>query len=255
MGQLKVPKPKAIVMDLSGTAVKSAFIDRVLMPYIKNNAKTFIEEKWDNKDVKKDVEALRKEAAKDESGVKIAAAEAPLPEQQQSVVDYVTQCLDSKKESKALSRFRFHMWFDGYDKGTLTTPVYSDVGIQIKSWKEMDVKLYVLSNTWVEATKKFLSKTTQGDLNLMIDGHFDASDGSLSDKETYVKLVTKIGLTADQVLFLTKSAEEAKAAKEAGLPIVLVMTHRKNIEKLTEEEKALPRIRSFNELEFESTAQ
>ena len=255
MGQLKVPKPKAIIMDLAGTAVKTAFIDKILMPYIKDNVKAYVEEKWSDTNVKKDIEALRKEAAKDESGVKIAAPEAPVPEQQQSVVDYVTQCTDSKKESKALSRFRFHMWFDGYEKGKITTPVYSDVGIQIKKWKDLDIKLYVLSNSWVEGTKKFLSKTSQGDLNLMIDGHYDTSEGSLTDKETYTKLVGKIGQTADQVLFLTKSAEEAKAAKEANLPIILVLTHRKNIEKLTEDEKTFPRIRSFNELDFESTSE
>lgn len=36
----------------------------------------------------------------------------------------------------------------------------------------------------------------------------------------------------------------------AGLIVVLVLTHRRNIEKLDSEAKRLPRVRSFNEIEF-----
>lgn len=254
MGQLKQPKPKAVFMDLAGTAIKTAFIDKILMPYVKTNVKAFVEEKWADKEVNKCIDTMRKEAAKDESGPKIATAEAPAAEQQQSVIDYVTQCTDAKKESRGMARFRYLLWFDGYDKGKITTPIYSDVGIQVRKWKDMDIKIYVLSNTWVEGTKKFLSKTSMGDLNLMIDGHYDTTEGSLTAAETYTKLIGKIGQPAGEVLFLTKDPPQAKAAKDAGLNIVLVLTHRKAIEKLTEEEKAYPRIRSMNELEFESTA-
>src|SRR5882724_5857307 len=101
MGQLKIPKPKAIIMDMSGTAVKTAFIDKVLMPYIKANVKTFVEEKWKDKALQKEVDSLRKESQKDESGLKIAAKDAEEAEQQQSVVEYVIAATDAKKESKA----------------------------------------------------------------------------------------------------------------------------------------------------------
>ena len=250
MPQIKVPKPKAIVMDMSGTAVKSGFIDKILLPYVRNNVKAYVEEKWSDKTVKKDIDRLRKESQ--ESEKKIAASEANVAEQQQSVVDYILWALDNKKETKAISQFRFHMWFDAYDNNKLQTPVYSDVAIQVKKWKDLDIKIYVLSNSWYEMTKKSFSNTTQGDLNLMIDGHFDTSLGALNEKDTYNKLIEKIGFPKEEILFLTKSGEEGRTAKEAGLPVVLVMTHRKDIEKLNEEEKQMQRIRTFNELEFDS---
>jgi enolase-phosphatase E1 len=249
MGQLKQPKPKAVFMDLAGTAIRNGFTSKMLKPYILENVKTFVEENWADKELKKCIDSMRKESAKDESGPKIAAAEAPAGEQQQSVVDYVTQCADST-ESSSLARFRYLLWFDGFDRGEIVTPIYSDVGIQVRKWKDMDIKIYVVSNTWVEGTKKFLSKTSMGDLNLMIDGHYDYSVGSPTAAETYTKLIGKIGQTAGDVLFLTKYPPRAKAAKDAGLKIVLVLSHRWEITKLTEEEKAYPRIRSMNELEF-----
>jgi methionine salvage enolase-phosphatase E1 len=63
--------------------------------------------------------------------------------------------------------------------------------------------------------------------------------------------LTKIGEQPEGVIFLTKSPEEAKAAKEVGITPILVVTHLKNIEKLDESDKQITTIRSFNELEFE----
>jgi methionine salvage enolase-phosphatase E1 len=96
-----------------------------------------------------------------------------------------------------------------------------------------------------------MSNTNHGDLNLLIDNHFDTSFGPLTDKESYQKILAKIGEQPEGVIFLTKSPEEAKAAKEIGITPILVLTHRKNIEKLDESDKQMTRIRSFNELEFE----
>ena len=245
-----VKRPKAIFMDLAGTAIKTSFIDKELMPYIKNNVKTFIVVNWLEKDIRRDVDSLRIEALKDSKAPKIEPQEAPEGEQKQSVVDYINYCSDNKKENLAISKFRFHMWFNGYDRNKLQTSVYSDVGIQLRKWKDMDIKIFVVSNTWVEAAKKFLSKTTQGNLNELMEGHFDCGEGPFNKKETFQKIVEKIDLKEEDVLFMTKSPKEAVAAKEAGLDIVLVLTHRKNVDKLTEEEKKLPRIRSFIELEF-----
>lgn len=247
----KVVKPKAVIMDLMGTAVKTGFIDKILMTHLKEHIKEYLEERWSDKELERDIRSLRKEAEKETTGPKIADVKADKAEQQKTVAEYVIHAVDNKKESKAMSRFRFHMWFHGYDKNQIQTRVYSDVAIQVKKWKDEQVKIYVLSNGWAEATKKFLSKTNHGDLSPMLDGLYDAkSEGPLTDKETYTKLIGKLGLAAGDVLLLTKAADQAKAAKEAGLAILLVLTHRKNIEKLSEEEKKMPRVRSFNEIEF-----
>jgi enolase-phosphatase E1 len=254
MGQLKLPKPKAIILDISGTAAKTSFIEKVLMPYIKSAIKDYVEEKWTEKQFIKDLERLRAQSQKDDESVpKIAGTDAELATQQQSVIDYVLWYSDNKKESRAHQMFRFHLWFDGYEKNKISTPVYSDVAIQMKKWKcDQNIKFYVFSNGWIEATKRFMSKTSHGDLNPLIDDYFDTNTvGALSDKQSFTKILAKIGEQPENVIFLTKSGEEARAAKEAGITPVLVLTHRRNIEKLDEVDKQFQKIRSFNELEFE----
>ncbi len=91
----------------------------------------------------------------------------------------------------------------------------------------------------------------KSDLNLLIDNHFDTSFGPLTDKENNQKIFAKIGEQPESVIFIRKSAEDAKAAKETRITTILVVNHCRNIQNLDESDKQITRIRSFNELEFE----
>lgn len=273
MVQLQTSKPKAIIFDMSGTVAKTAFIDRVLIPYFVNYVAGYVTEKWQDHQLVKDIKRLRTQSKKDaarassevdstpteEGGASppttaptIAESTAPDEEQQQSVVNYINWAMNTKLDNtRAFQLFRFHMWFDGYSRGNLETPVYSDVAIQIKKWAiEDDIKLYVYSNGWSEATRLFMSKTNHGDLSVVINDFFDTSIGSLTSTESYQKILEKIGFQPEDVLFLTKNGPEARAAASTGINAVLVLTHRKDIERLDEQDRGFPRIRSFMELEF-----
>ena len=251
MVQLQVRKPRAILFDISGSVAKSSFIDKVLMPYITEFIRTYLEENFEQKNVCTDIENLREQAKRDEAAPKIPGPEAGRPALIDATVACVTHCAECKKENKAITLLRFHMWFDGYKRERIETPVYSDVAIQIQKWRcDQDIKLFVFSNGWAEATKRFLSRTNHGDMNLLIEDHFDTTLGPLTTQATFVKVSEKVQLPAQDLLFLTKSADEACAAQNAGLIVVLVLTHRRNIEKLDGEARRIPRVRSFNELEF-----
>lgn len=123
--------------------------------------------------------------------------------------------------------------------------------MHIQKWKtELQLKLYILSNGWTEATKKFMSKTSHGDLGALIDGHFDTSLGPLKETGTYRKLIESIKEDPKEITFLTKSAAEGKAAKEAGLNVILVLTHTSTVEAVSQSCKDIPIARSFTQVEF-----
>ncbi|KAH9419036.1 Enolase-phosphatase E1 [Dermatophagoides pteronyssinus] len=214
-------------------------------------------ENWNSKQVRMDLEQMKAEAESDPMAPKIQldpneSATTNMDSDIESAFEYVRYCLDTHNENKAITLLRFHMWFDGYSKNRLETPVYSDVAIQIQKWRcDQDIKLYVFSNGWAEATRRFLMKTNHGDLNLLIDGYFDTSLGQLTDAETFRRVLDRINEQPENVIFLTKSSIEGRAAESIGMTVVLVLTHRRNIERLDEEGRRMPRVRSFNELEFE----
>lgn len=209
-----------------------------------------MENNWNKEDTKKDVEALAKAAEKDSNAPKIDA-DAGKKEGVESVVKYINYLMENKKENRAYAFFRFHVWFDGFDKGKVTTPMYSDAAVQLQKWHcDMNIKMFVVSNGWSEANKKFLSKTSHGDLNMLIDDHFDTSVGPLTEESTFKKLIGKIKEKPADITFLTKSVEEGVAAKSAGMGVVLVLTHRKEVDAAVEQCKDVPIARTFTDIEI-----
>ncbi|KAJ6216364.1 hypothetical protein RDWZM_007521 [Blomia tropicalis] len=250
MGPLKIKKPKVLLFDLSGTVTKASFIDGVLFPYIRTNISTYFTENWDTDLVKTDVDNMRKMSKLKPDTPKIGEG-LSREKEIKAIGDFVKYCMEKNFDCRELSILRFNIWFDGYKRGRLETPVYSDVAVQLKKWQtELSIKLFVMSNGWSEATKRFLAKTNHGDLNILIENHFDPRLGDLTKKETFVKALQSINQKPDEALFLTKDGAEGNAAKQAGLNVILVLTHRRNITKLEPAHQKLPRVRSFNEIDF-----
>lgn len=105
-------------------------------------------------------------------------------------------------------------------------------------------------SSWADATKKFMSKTSHGDLSTLIAEQFDTTLGQLTAPETYKKLIEKTKVDPANTVFLTKSADEAKAAKSAGLQAVMVLTHSDKVESVQDKVKDIPIARSFTQIEF-----
>lgn len=251
---LVLKRPKAILFDVSGTVTKTSFIDRILVPYISANIRQYLEENWTTQMVKVDIGLIREDLKNNPvEGVKLPEdGDQNKAEMIEQIAKWVDTFAGDNTANQAFGLLRFHVWFDGFRHDKLQTPVYSDVAIQIAKWSgELGIRLYVFSNGWAEATKRFLGKTNHGNLNLLIEKHFDTSFGKLTESTTFTKILTEIDEKADDVCLLTKSAKEAKAAVQAGLTVVLVLTHRQDIGKLDDDAKKLPRVRSFNEIEFE----
>ncbi len=150
------------------------------------------------------------------------------------------------------------------------------MAVHIQKWAtELKLKLYILSNgsvyfvskvglfrsclpsfyhfnlfRWAEATKKFMQKTSHGDLSALIAEQFDTTLGQLTSPETFKKLIAKTKDDPANTVFLTKSADEAKAAKAAGLQVVLVLTHSDKVDAVADKVKDIPIARSFTQIEF-----
>ena len=117
---------------------------------------------------------------------------------------------------------------------------------------QQGIKLYVLSNGWSLATKKFLEKTSQGNLAALILDYLDTDLGPLQSPDTYRKVLEKVNESPGDVVFLTKNVEEAKAATQVGITPILVLTHKKDVEAAAEVSPEIPHVRTFNEIEFVS---
>lgn len=250
MGQIKIKKPKAICFDITGTVARESFVEKTLLPYFSLAYNVYLENNWTKPECQDCVKQLAKAADQDQMAPKIASSGEKKNIISQ-VCKYIDYCLEKNCETRAFAIFRFHVWFDGYDRGKLTTPVYSDVAVTLQKWKSKEnINLYILSNGWTEASKKFMAQTSHGDLNLVIDEHFDTSLGSLHNSSTFVKFAEKINQKPEDVLFLTKSAEEGKAAQSAGFNVILVLTRGSAVDAALKICKDIPIARIFTDIDF-----
>lgn len=154
-----------------------------------------------------------------------------------SLMTFINFVTENGINSPAVTQLRFKVWFQGYQQSKIRTPIYSDVPNKLRVWFSEGIKFYVFSNTWVEAQKALLQNTTHGDLTNLISGHYDNDFGSLTESDSWRRLCGQIHEQPSDVLFLTKSVQEARAAAEAGLAVVLVLTHRHNVKAVSREDR------------------
>lgn len=134
MVQVTMKKPAAVIFDFSGTAARESFVEKQLMPYFKVAYKAYFEANWSKPECQEDVKALSVVANRDSGAPKIDTS-APKSDQISSLAKYVEYCGEKKKESsKAFVMYRFHVWFDGYERGKIQTPVFSDVAVLLQKW-------------------------------------------------------------------------------------------------------------------------
>jgi len=114
--------------------------------------------------------------------------------------------------------------------------LYDDVVPQFKKWTEEGKKLYIYSSGSVEAQKLLFGNTSEGDVTSMISDYFDTEVGPKVEKDSYTKIAEKIGKPVAEILFFTDIVKEADAAKEAGMPVVVMA--REGNAPLTEDDKA-----------------
>lgn len=95
-----------------------------------------------------------------------------------------------------------------------------------------------------------MKKTNHGELFSYIDGFHDTHElGSITEPCTFQKLLSSMGTSPAETLFLTKGVAEGQAAKQAGIHAILVISHGHQLKRYAPEDlAAFERIRSFDEL-------
>ncbi|KAK3922934.1 Enolase-phosphatase E1 [Frankliniella fusca] len=248
---------KHIVLDIEGTTTSISFVKDTLFPYVRKNLDEYLSSHW-NEDEFKDVLALLKsQAAEDKKAEMEGAIEIPSDgsddDMKAAVAKSVLWQMDADRKTTALKKLQGQMWRHGYKSGELKGHLFADVAPSLKDWVKDGRKLYVYSSGSVEAQKLLFGNSADGDLTELFTDFFDTEVGAKVDVESYKSIVKKLDCNADDVLFLTDMPKEASAAREAGLPVILV--EREGNEPIASElRKEFSAVSSFQEVAFESAS-
>ncbi|XP_002741374.1 enolase-phosphatase E1-like [Saccoglossus kowalevskii] len=246
---------KAIILDIEGTTTPITFVKDVLFPYIREHLEKYIKTNWNEKDVKEDVDALRKQAKADhdiDGAVPIPDSFDPSCQKevisvQDAVIKNVLWLMDADRKITALKQLQGHMWRSGYENGVLKGQVYDDVVPAIKHWILSGRKVYIYSSGSVEAQKLLFGYSEKGDLLELFSGFFDTVIGAKIEEDSYRRIAKEIDYKENEILFVTDVAREARPCRKAGLKTIIVV--RPGNAELTEDEiNEFLTIHSFQEL-------
>lgn len=242
---------KALIVDIEGTTTPIGFVKETLFPYAEENVESFLTKRYDDEETQQDIKALQELAAKDKADGVEGVVEIPKEGSKEdiikAVVDNVKWQMDEDRKTTALKQLQGHIWREGYKTGQIKAELFEDVGPALQQIVEEGVNVYVYSSGSVEAQKLLFGNTEEGDLLELFTYFFDTTIGNKKDSGSYKKIVEKIGVSPEEILFLTDTPEEATAASKAGLRSALVA--RDGNEELTEEHfQNFLVIESFGEL-------
>ncbi|XP_074600201.1 enolase-phosphatase E1-like [Brevipalpus obovatus] len=224
---VRMRKPKAIILDIEGTTTSVRFVAEVLFPYIRTHLKKFLNERWGQPELMLTIDRLRMQARIDhEKGVRVPSVLDDRADQElikRSVIANVLWQMDEKKNNAALKQIQILVWVFGYEKANIKGHVFDDVPPCLHYWKrELHIRLFLYSTGMIIVQQLLFACSTHGNLLPLIDDCFDVLIGSKRDPRSFYKISGLIEEQPHDILFLTDSGREARAAMQAGCRALLV---------------------------------
>lgn len=246
----KILAAKSIICDIEGTTSSISFVKDTLFPYALKNVEEYLKTHWNEDATKTVVAALREQAEEDKKAEVEGALTIPAGDSEDiipDIVKYVEWQTSRDAKTGSLKTLQGLVWAKGYKDGSIKGHVYEDVSKALEQWTESGRKVYIYSSGSVDAQKLLFEHSEQGDLVKYLAGHYDTKIGAKTEKDSYEALLKNIEATAEEALFLTDVVAEAKAAKEAGLNVV-VLDRPGNAELSEDDRKEFTVVSSFADI-------
>jgi enolase-phosphatase E1 len=200
-------RPAAIVVDIEGTVGSIRFVKDVLFPYARARLRAFVRAQREQPDVAHALHALAAETGVADLDGQIAQLE---------------RWSDEDRKATALKTVQGLIWHGGYASGELVAHLYDDAVRALRRWAAAGIPVHVYSSGSIAAQQLYFGHTAAGDLRPAIAGYFDTTTGAKQDPQSYRRIADAIGRSAATLLFLSDSAAELQAAREAGLRAIQV---------------------------------
>lgn len=222
-----MPEPhafKALLLDIEGTTTPISFVYDTLFPYAREQLEAFLSANSSDEAVQADINAIADQAAAD-----IAAGEDAPPVPKEGDEARLTGALtnlrwqmEHDKKTTGLKSLQGKIWRAGYEDGSLKGEVFDDV-VPLLEWaQEAGIETRIYSSGSVPAQKLLFGFSTRGDLTTYLSGYYDTTTGSKKSHESYVIIAKDMGRTPGEILFATDNLQEAEAATQAGMQVVLM---------------------------------
>jgi enolase-phosphatase E1 len=198
---------KAIISDIEGTITSHSFMKEVLLPYVTANISDYI---WDYEfDLSQYLNSVREEEKNPDLNT-------------EEVIEVLLRYIHEGVKSTTLQALQALVLAQGYAAHKVQATVYDDVLRAFKRWREQRIHIYIYSSLSMQEQRLFFSNTQVGDINSSFNKRFDTEMGDKKLSETYERIAASIGFKSSEILFLTNNVEDAIAASNAGMRVIVL---------------------------------
>lgn len=211
-----------ILLDIEGTISSIDFVKNELFPYVKENLEEYILKNWDDKIFQVDLELLRAQAIEDsnlEGFIPIETGDNA----KKSVINNILWQMSNDRKSTALKQLQGHIWKKGYENNDICGDLYADVMPVLSELTGMGKTIYTYSSGSTEAQKYLFEYSMYGNVSSIFTKYFDTKIGPKYSDLSYKNIAGEIGVSCNEILFLTDVLIEAEAAIKAGCNSYLVV--------------------------------
>lgn len=250
-----------LLLDIEGTTTAISFVHAVLFPFARNNVRQYLEQNVQSLDNLDPLYSSLLGPSPLNEPEESAAPPTELAEYITAVEQKVYRLMDVDAKWGPLKTLQGRIWEQAYASKKVFGHVFPDVLPAIQRWRERGLRVCIYSSGSVPAQKLLFGHleeqepspdagaVTGGDALSLFDGFFDTQMGAKIEKESYVNIANALGVTPQQITFLTDRYPEAVAARLAGAQAILL--DRPGNGPLSPEERSeFPVITTFSDILF-----
>ncbi len=239
-----------ILVDIEGTTTPVEFVYETLFPYASANIESFLREHSGDQEIESLIEQLHIQYNNDKREEKLQLLLPPWIEdndesQLRSAVEYSKWLITKDIKHTALKSLQGKIWEEGYNMGEIRGIVYRDVPPAFKRWTKQKRLICIYSSGSVLAQQLLFRTVASGDLTAYIGAFYDTRAGPKTQSESYRKIAESLACNPHNVLFISDTMKEIKAAQGAGMQPILCIRDSKDYH-LPETNIVI--IRSFDEV-------
>ena len=137
------------------------------------------------------------------------------------VAEILCGWLDSDIKAAPLKTAQGLICAEGFRSGVLHGEFFDDVPPALVAWHNAGIALHVYSSGSVRNQQDWFAHARSGNLASLVSGWFDlANAGTKQASSSYDTIAKTIGLTPEQIMFLSDHPDELDAAAAAGWSVL-----------------------------------
>jgi enolase-phosphatase E1 len=216
---------RIILLDIEGTTTPVEFVYHTLFPYASRKLESYLREHFYEPEIVSLIQYLQTQHQIDENRGLQPPSWVDMHDDDESrlhsALMYSQWLMTKDRKCTALKSLQGKIWQDGYTNGELHGLVYADVPPAFDRWRQQKREICIYSSGSVLAQQLLFRSVTCGDLTPHIAAFFDTRVGSKMQTESYRKIAESLTCNTCDILFISDTMKEVKAAHEAGMQAIL----------------------------------